>query len=208
MKIALVEDRIGRMNQFIDIDIKSIENIQIITETDLSDLKIDLDQGITIKLDMFNCLIFHRSALTNTQREIIKTYCKTNKKALVFFSGGISSSFYNDSTFPYLLINSKDLYSNNLKMFSDHSNQHNIINLLILQYGAKWKTNQLLLIKENLNLRFQLKTIKRITDLKIPKNQIKDFDLDWLDKGDFLEINEDQIKQFKLTLDKLIYDSI
>ncbi|WP_140485873.1 hypothetical protein [Flavobacterium sp. GSA192] len=208
MKIALVEDRIGRMNQFIDIDIKSIENIQIITETDLSDLKIDLDQGITIKLDMFDCLIFHRSALTNTQREIIKTYCKTNKKALVFFSGGISSSFYNDSTFPYLLINSKDLYSNNLKMFSDHSNQHNIINLLILQYGAKWKTNQLLLIKENLNLRFQLKTIKRITDLKIPKNQIKDFDLDWLDKGDFLEINEDQIKQFKLTLDKLIYDSI
>lgn len=208
MKIALVEDRIGRMNQFTDINIKSIENIRIITETDLSDLKINLDQGITTKLDKFDCVIFHRSALTNTQREIIKTYCKTNKKALVFFSGGISSNFYNDATFPYLLINSKDLYSNNLKMFSDHSNQYNSINLLILQYGAKWKTNQLLLIKENLNLRFQLKTIKRITDLKIPKNQIKVFDLDWLDKGDFLEINEDQIKQFKLTLDKLIYDSI
>lgn len=206
--IALIEDRIGRMNQFIDFDIKSIENIEIITETDLSDLKIDLDGGITSKLDMFDCLIFHRSALTNTQREIIKIYCNTNKKPLVFFSGGISSSFYNDSTFPYLHINSRDLYSNNLKMFSDHANQQNNINLLILQYGSKWKTNQLLLIKENLNLRFQLKKIRRIIDLSIPKNQIKDFDLDWLNKGDFSEIDEDQIKQFKVTLDKLIYESI
>lgn len=208
MMIALVEDRIGRMNQFIDFDIKLIKNIKIITETDLSDLKRNLDEEITIKLDIFDCLVFHRSALTNTQREIIKTYCKTNKKSLVFFSGGISSSFYNDSTFPYLHINSRDLYSNNLKMFSDHSNQHNSINLLILQFGAKWKTNQLLLIKENLNLRFQLKTIKRIADLSIPKNQIKDFDLDWLNKDDFFEISEDQIKQFKVTLDKLIYESI
>jgi hypothetical protein len=208
MKIALVEDRIGRMEQFIVFDIKSIENIQIITETDLSDLKIDLDQGITSKLDIFDCLVFHRSALTNPQREIIKTYCKTNRKALVFFSGGISSSFYNDITFPYLHINSRDLYSNNLKMLSDYSKQQNSINLLILQYGAKWKTNQLLLIKENLNLRFQLKKIKRIADLNIPKNQIKDFDLDWLDKDDYLEITEDQIKQFKTTLDKLIYESI
>lgn len=208
MKIALVEDRIGRMEKFIVFDIKSIENIQIITETDLSDLKIDLDQAITSRLDIFDCLVFHRSALTNTQREIIKTYCKTNKKPLVFFSGGISSSFYNDSTFPYLHINSRDLYSNNLKMLSDYSIEQNSINLLILQYGAKWKTNQLLIIKENLNLIFYLNKIKRITDLNIPKNQIKDFELDWLDKGDFSEISEEQIKQFKTTLNNLIYESI
>ncbi|KFF07672.1 hypothetical protein [Chryseobacterium luteum] len=206
--IALVEDRIGRMNQFIDFDIKSIENLQIITETDLSDLKTDLDQGVTDKLDIFDCLIFHRSALTNTQRETIKVYCKNKIKPLVFFSGGISSSFYNDSTFPYLHINSRDLYSNNLKMFSNHSDQHHIINLLVLQYGSKWKTNQLLIIKEDLNIRYQLKKIKRIMDLNIPKNQIKDFDLDWLDKDDFTEISDDQIKQFRVTLDKLIYDSI
>lgn len=208
MKIALVEDRIGRMEKFIVFDIELIENIQIITETDLSNLKIDLDQAITSRLDIFDCLVFHRSALTNTQREIIKTYCKTNKKPLVFFSGGISSSFYNDSTFPYLHINSRDLYSNNLKMLSDYSIEQNSINLLILQYGAKWKTNQLLIIKENLNLRFHLNKIKRITDLNIPKNQIKDFELDWLDKGDFSEISEEQIKQFKTTLDNLIYESI
>lgn len=206
--IALVEDRIGRMDQFIDFEIKSIPNIHVITESELSDLKVDLDKEITNKLESFSCLIFHRSAVTIFQREIIKTYCTKNKIPLVFFSGGISSSFYNDSAFPYLHINSRNLYSINLKMFCDNSSQYNNTNLLILQYGSRWKTNQLLLINENLNLRLQLKTIKRIKDLNIPKNQISDFNLDWLDKNEFSEINEEQILQFKIALENLIYESI
>lgn len=208
MKIALVEDRIGRMQQFLDFDIIAIEILQVITEKDLSDLKLDLDKKTTERLDPFDCLICHRSALTNAQRETIKNYCKAKNKPLVFFSGGISSSFYNDTSFPYLNINSSDLYSNNLKMFSDNATQSATINLLILQFGAKWKTNLLLLLKENLNLQYQRKTIKRTRNLKIPKSLASDFNLEWLKQGDLLEIGEDEIRQFKSALDALIYESL
>lgn len=208
MKIALVEDRIGRMQQFLDFDIIAIEILQVITEKDLSDLKIDLDQKTTERLDSFDCLICHRSALTNAQRESIKNYCKTKNKPLVFFSGGISSSFYNDTSFPYLNINSSDLYSDNLKMFSESAAQSETINLLILQFGANWKTNLLLLLKENLNLQYQRKAIIRTRNLQIPKWLVNDFNLEWLKQGDLLEIGEDEIKQFKYVLDTLIYESL
>ena len=93
-------------------------------------------------------------------------------------------------------------------MFSDSATQSATINLLILQFGAKWKTNQLLLLKENLNLQYQRKTIKRTRNLKIPKWLASDFNLEWLKQGDLLEIGEDEIRQFKSALDALIYESL
>ena len=62
----------------------ALEKLLVANQMDQGVNEVFLDQGITIKLDIFDCLVFHRSALTNPQREIIKTYCKTNKKPLVF----------------------------------------------------------------------------------------------------------------------------
>ncbi|MFD2865474.1 hypothetical protein [Mucilaginibacter antarcticus] len=212
MKLLLVEDRISRMEQFSNIDISKIANIDIITDKPFDNLILELDQKKHEVFDKYDCLMIHRSALTNLQRDIVKNHCELKNKPLVFFSGGITASLYNDKRFSFLNINSKDFYSPNFKLFTDEINASSKINLLTLQFGAKWKLNLLLSLRNEVNTRIQLSTIKRVRDLQI-NNMIKNelveyFDLAWLKAGDLTEITESQVHIFYNKLNLLISESV
>lgn len=98
-------------------------------------------------------IIVHRSAFGETHINILdrlKNYCQDKNKKLIFFSGGISSTFYMKEPFEILLINSKIFYSNNLKIFLDDALKDNF-NILKIGYGNKWKLNIMLNILEKIN---------------------------------------------------------
>ena len=212
MKIALLEDRLERMAQFSEIDVANEELIEIITGLKLLEFLREVDNKNVANLDLYDCIILHRSATTNLQRDTIKNYCLETKKPLVYFSGGISSSIYNDSAFPFLHINSKDMYSASLRLFIDETINQNEVNLLILQFGIRWKLNLLLAIRNNLNWGILNGTIKRLFHLQIShfikSELIQKFNLKWLEQQDSAIIESDQLAEFKSKIDELIIASI
>ena len=67
------------------------------------------------------------------------------------FSGGIdTNSYQEDGEYKFLKINSKTIYSENLKLFLKEF-ENNKKEILILSYGHKWKLNILLNIFEKIN---------------------------------------------------------
>jgi hypothetical protein len=104
-------------------------------------------------LDIFNSydiIMSHKSALSQNEQDIICEYCSRNMKSIVFFSGGISTSFYEEIKNPILHINSKEFYSSNLVNFLNNILNTNEINIKILQFGDKWKLNNLLNVRDKL----------------------------------------------------------
>src|SRR5690606_3178674 len=99
MKIALIEDRIGRLNQFANPEIKDLPILEIISENNFSILLEEIRSRSFIRLEKYDCLLFHRSSLENKERQALSEYCSTKNKPLVFFSGSISSSNFRDASF-------------------------------------------------------------------------------------------------------------
>ncbi|MDD4972279.1 MAG: hypothetical protein PHT07_22860 [Paludibacter sp.] len=165
--------------------------------------------------------------MSNTNRDILKKYCKINKKPLIFFSGGISSSVYKNEDFTFLHINSREFYSNNLKLFIEDNIKKGSVNLLVLQFGNRWKLSLLLSLRNKIaiaqnkqNLKIQNpdidisenELIKRERDLQI--NTLVNTDLFDANKMTFLTGNEyetvttEQIDKFSSVLNHLINDVI
>jgi hypothetical protein len=160
MKIAIVENRFGRLKQFTAFDLQEYKEVAIITGSDFATLITDLEAKRTGMLDKFDCIASHRSALPNEIRDILKEYCKSTNKPLIFFSGGITTSVYKDSVFPFLHINSKDFYSLKLKLFLEYCQHKHHINLLVLQFGHRWKLSLLLYLRNRIAVALQKQIIK------------------------------------------------
>lgn len=223
MKILIIEDRIERLKNFAEFDIRSFKEITIITATDFDDLILALKDGITTLFDNFDCIAAHRSAFTNEIRDVIKDYCKGKNKSLIFFSGGITSSVFKDIDFAFLHINSKDFYSLNLKLFLINCVQHKKVNLLILQFGNKWKLSLLLNLRNNIAVALNKQIYKdAYPDNDIEDNElilrVRDVQINNLIKSDLINnkteqilsgnafaiITVAQINEIKLAIDKLI----
>jgi len=138
MKIAIIEDRIARLEQYTDFELKKCKSVSIITSLDFDNLLVSLKNNDTKPLDQYECIASHRSALSIDIRDTLKEYCRIKRKPLIFFSGGITSSVLKDLEFPFLHINSKEFYAENLKMFIEACEESNTVNLLVLQFGKKW----------------------------------------------------------------------
>lgn len=213
MKIGLLEDRLSRMVQFSHFDLSKEIAIEIITDSDLVLLLKSIEAGNFDRLDLYSCIILHRSALSNPQRDAVKSYCHKHQKPLVYFSGGISTSTYNDDLFPFLNINSKDLYSGSLRLFIDDLEKTKKINLLVLQFGSKWILNLLLSFRDRLNRLEQLEnqTVIRVTNIDI-NNFIKDIlvndhNLEWL-LDSYETVTNEHLTQMRKIVDSIIIDSI
>ena len=223
MKIAIIEDRIARLEQYTDFDLNKSKSVTIITGLEFDNFIYSLKSNDTRKLDQYECIASHRSALSNEVRDTLKEYCRKNKKPLIFFSGGISSSVMKDVEFPFLHINSKEFYSENLKLFIEACEEHNAVNLLSLQFGKKWKLSLLLNLRNNIavalnkqDLKAQLQDveiddselIKRVRDLQI--NSAIKADLlhektkDIFSGDDLSPVSFEQIQTIKHVLDRLI----
>ncbi|WP_027388792.1 hypothetical protein [Chryseobacterium gregarium] len=205
--ILLIEDRINRKEQYIKFDLDEYTNVDLTTGENLTNILNDITHKNFLQLEQYKCLIFHASALSNIQKSNLKAFCQKNKKSLVFFSGGISTSYYNDNLYPFLSINSKIFYSHNLKKFLNENQINGQINLLILQYGERWLLSSLLNLRNNL-IKTQEESGKiLVNELKINDYTSEKINIDWLsDKGKSL--NELEMKELKNKIDLLIFESM
>ena len=220
MNIAIIEDRISRLEQYTDLELKKCKSVSIITGNEFDDLISSLKNNDTKSLDQYNCLISHRSAMSNEVRDVIKKYCKKNKRPLIFFSGGITSSVLKDIEFPFLHINSKDFYSGNLKMFIKNCEDNNNVNLLVLQFGQKWKLSLLLNLRNKIavalnkevlkiqypNLEFDdNEMIRRMRDLQINTailpDLINDKTKELFSNDDFKLVTHEQLQNIKSVIE-------
>lgn len=223
MNIAIIEDRISRLEQFTDFELKKCKSVTIISGLEFDTLITLLNSNDTNSLDRYECIASHRSALANEVRDKLKEYCRKKRKPLIFFSGGITSSVLKDLDFPFLHINSKEFYSGNLKIFIEACEVSSTVNLLALQFGKKWKLSLLLnlrndivvaLNKQVLKSQFpdaeidDSELIKRVKDLQI-NNAIKVDLLNektsvFLSGDDLTPISFDQVQDIKHVIDRLI----
>lgn len=223
MKIAIIEDRIPRLEQYTAYELKKCKSVTIISGLEFDNLIGSLKSNDTKPLHQYDCISSHRSALSNEIRDTLKEYCRIKRKPLIFFSGGITSSVLKDLDFPFLHINSKEFYSENLKLFIEASEESNAVNLLVLQFGKKWKLSLLLnlrnniavaLNKEALKLQFpdseidDSELIKRVRDLQINtaiKSDLVNDKTKIIFSGDDLTpVSNDQVQDIKYVLDRVI----
>jgi|688.fasta_scaffold42821_3 hypothetical protein len=220
MNIAIIEDRISRLDQYTDMDLKKCKSVTIITGNEFDNLISSLKNNDTTSLDQYNCLISHRSAMSNEVRDVFKKYCKKNNKPLIFFSGGITSSVLKDIDFPFLHINSKEFYSENLKIFIKNCEDNNTVNLLLLQFGNKWKLSLLLNLRNKIavtlnkevlktyypNLEFaDNEMIRRIRDLQINSailtDLINDKTRELFSNDDFKLVTNEELQTIKYVIE-------
>ena len=223
MKIAIIEDRIGRLEQYADFELKKCKSVTIITGLEFDNLIGSLKSNDTKPLDQYECIASPRSALSNEVRDTLKEYCRKNKKPLIFFSGGITSSVFKDVEFPFLHINSKEFYSENLKMFIKTCEESNAVNLLVLQFGRKWKLSLLLNLRNNIYVALNKQELKeKIKDVQIDDSElikkVRDLHINSAIKEDLLHektesvfsgddfspVSFEQIQNIKYVLDRLI----
>jgi hypothetical protein len=223
MRIAIIEDRIARLEQFTDFELKRCKSVTIITALEFDNLLGSLKSNDTKPLDQYVCIASHRSALSNEVRDTLKEYCRSKRKPLIFFSGGITSSVLKDIDFPFLHINSKEFYSENLKLFIEAFEESNSINLLVLQFGKKWKLSLLLNLRNNIAVALNKEKLKvKFPEIEIDDNElikrIRDLQINTAIKADLINENTkvifssddltpisfDQVQEIKYALDRVI----
>lgn len=145
-KILLIEDRIERLDKYIETTGFDIKTLDVLEQRESLG---DVDLG------EYSMIITHRSAYGDNDQNILdflKKHCEETNTKLVFFSGGISSTFYSKSKFEFLLLNSQAFYSDNLQLFLNDAVKNEEPNLLLLGYGENWKINIILNTLEKINL--------------------------------------------------------
>ena len=150
-KILLIEDRVERQKKFTE-----DTGIKLEEYSDILDNVTSLDKT---SLDKYSIIVTHRSAFENRSEnslDFLKKHCETTHTQLVFFSGGISSTYYSKTKFEFLLLNSKSFYNKNLKEFlddfRDKMNTDKNGNILLLGYGKYWEINIILNTISKINM--------------------------------------------------------
>lgn len=158
-KILLIENRPGRQKQYLpegERDVKELDEMKFLDNNGYAQYLEDINNGNFNNLSSFDLLIIHRSALgelsNGSKINEVTKYCKDNGKGLIYFSGGISSSFYDEAGAGFLLINSKDFYSDKLIPFLKNYHEGKISKLIELKYGDSWRLTYLLKLKEYMAL--------------------------------------------------------
>jgi len=203
--ILLIEDRPERKKQFLESsEIKTLSNYPFLKEVSFQELNIIKQELLSNEkpfLNDYDLIMTHKSALTFAEQDSLVTL-----KSSVFFSGGISQSFYSENPNPVLHINSKEFYSNNLIEFLTNIQNNNEIELLILQFGQKWKLNLLLNLRDKLTQKIYSKISEEIypedfdelfTEKLMTLNwesdtrkEIEILKSNGMDKNDFLQLDE------------------
>ena len=158
IKVLLIEDRKKRQEEFINqTGINLNDSIySSILDNMVDDKYLDIFKQLKsdiLDFDDYSVIISHKSAFENENSEILsklEIYCQNNNKVLVLFSGGIDTNYYfKNEEHEHIELNSKTLYSENIKLFLEDCRDDNL-NPLMLCYGDKWKLNILLNILEKL----------------------------------------------------------
>lgn len=218
-KILLIEDVVTRQNSFMDERGFTLEEYADIVENAIGEkyqrVAIALKDN-SFDFDKYSIVMAHKSAFENDVGVIIdrlKSYCKKENKALVFFSGG-TQNYYDNTYNDYLELETKDFYSDNLKLFLEAYKENNA-NILMLSYGEKWIVNSVLNILENINLfldknndeDFVYDTFKNCTEVDKLKNieylfyemEIED---GWVYRKEIIKLRDDILNYIKSLSDE------
>jgi len=181
-KILLIEDVINRQKGFMDERDFTLEEYDSVLENAIGEKYQEIAFALkdnSFNFDKYSIIMAHKSAFENHVGVIVdrlKSYCKKENKALVFFSGG-TQNYYDNTYNDYLELETKYFYSDNLKLFLEAYKENNA-NILMLSYGEKWIVNSVLNILENINLfldrnddeDFVYDTFKNFTEVDKLKN--------------------------------------
>lgn len=158
-KILLIEDRQTRQQLFMNhtnIDLNEYRDILDNRTGQAYNEVYDSFQNGDFDFDDYAMVIVHKSAFNGDTQEVlygIENECKNRAIPLVLFSGGITANYYEEEkSFKKLELNSKDLYSQNLKMFLENYRKSGNIGLLMLSYGQRWKLDIVLNCMEKINI--------------------------------------------------------
>ena len=206
-KIVLIEDRHKRQELFTqELNFNFEQYVDVLDNVILDDFYTLADEIIhdSFNLSEYDIIVCHKSVQLEENADSnsiitskLREYCKTHHKIFVFFSGGISANFYDNSELELLEINSKTFYSKNLTLFLDAVKNGNE-NILMLCYGERWKQNIVANILEKTNL--------FLFDVQYGKSPSEFQIVDDLSKIDFkfYEIKEksfEEIEKFKESLE-------
>ncbi|MBL0721720.1 MAG: hypothetical protein JJV88_03985, partial [Sulfurovum sp.] len=186
-KILLIEDRKERQQLFMnatDIDFDRYSDVlDNAIDEKYDEIFYKLKDG-SFDFENYSVIISHKSAFDKDNSMIVeklKSYCKTHKKPLVFFSGGIDENYYDKSEYELILMNSKTFYSQNIALFLE-AFKNGTEDILMLLYGKKWKLNIALNLLEQLSFFLQ----KNQKDESVHNNAlVKDVDISLLDTISF-----------------------
>lgn len=213
-KILLIEDVTNRQTEFMSHTNFTLESYDDILENSIGDKYIKVENSLkddTFNFNDYEIIISHQSAFGDQSGTIVsklELYCEETKKSLVLFSGGISN-YYNNTKYEHIQLNSKDFYSQNLKLFLDSYRNGNI-NLLILSYGDKWVLDVLLNILEKINLFLnknsetdilydEFRNFTNINRLKNINHTFYEIQVEngWVYQKDIVEIQDSIVKYIK-----------
>ena len=156
-KILLIEDRVTRQEFFLEKIAINLEEYSDILDNAIDDRYEEVKEQIvhdSFNFGDYDFIISHKSAFESDNALILsklQNYAKESHKTLIFFSGGISVNYYNNSEFESLELNSETFYSNNLLLFLNSVRAGNE-NILMLSYGENWKFNIISNVLEKTNL--------------------------------------------------------
>jgi hypothetical protein len=213
MLLAILEDRMGRLARMATFDLKKRPEIKIFAGGEFTHILAELRKGNTNMLQEFDSIAAHRSALKDehliTQLE---TFCQNNKKNLILFSGSITSGVFRDQGYQFLLINSKDFYSANLELFLEDTIAGKKPNLLILQFGRRWKLSLLLYLRNHIVVFSNNNELIRVSDLAINSQIINDLTDDTtkalLTGNQYAAVSPDQMRSLRSRLDYVINTTV
>jgi hypothetical protein len=154
-KVALIENRPDRMVHLCNkkgLKLENFEQLKVFSNDEIKILEQDLEVKNFKRLNNFEVVMTHQSAWSQVQLSSLKEYCESKNRPLVFFSGGVSNSHLHVATPPILTMDVDEFYSTRLVLFLDHFFENGTPNLLLLQYGNKWKLNLLMEARNNLSV--------------------------------------------------------
>ena len=152
-KILFLEDRTDRQVLFLpngieDLNtIKSIDNVIMPEPNTCKKIIEQINQQQFENIDEYNLIIVHRSILKNSGISFLNEKCKNKNIKLVFFSGGISQVFYNNTDLEQIFINSSDFYSERLIPFLYNFCQEENVSILEL-FHKNWKLSYMMLHRQ------------------------------------------------------------
>jgi hypothetical protein len=173
MKVLLIEDRPDRQKLFLPNKEKDIETLSKIEK-----LWMPIDNECKEIIDKINkedfdttdlkLIMIHKSALIPPGVNYLIEQSEKKKINLVFFSGSIDQTIYNNENFEFLNMNSKEFYSDNLIPFLvDFISEENT-QLLFLK-DKNWRLSYLFLFNQlyyNYGIEKDQTTKDRLEDTK------------------------------------------
>lgn len=161
-KIVLIEDRTERQRRLLSPFGLTVNDLLQKEGLDAGEFRIYLDSLENEKMEIFDeydLIMGHKTALGSNSSRLIE-YCEKERKDLILFSGGVSSSTFlsmnkkqsDDKECAYLQVSDVQFYSKHLIPFIEKYLKGDFESLIEIKEGENWRKGYLMRYRELLAL--------------------------------------------------------